>query len=72
MSPINLHDIYPVTAGIRVGTLLESGEHDNVKRATPALLKLASFRESLLLHFSNTCRHKTFNSQCADTRIPLT
>lgn len=34
---------FPTTAGIRAGTLLESGERDNVKRARPAHFKLASF-----------------------------
>ena len=51
MSPINLHDFFPATAGIRVGTLLELGERDNVKRAGPAHLKLASFEVKIISSF---------------------
>lgn len=42
MSPINLHDFFLATAGIRVESLRELGERDNVERAGPALSKLAS------------------------------
>lgn len=51
MSPINLHDFFPATAGIRVETLLELGEHDNVKRAGPAPFKLASFEIKIITQF---------------------
>lgn len=51
MSPINLHDFFPATAGIRVGTLLELGERDNVKRAGPARFKLASFEVKIITSF---------------------
>lgn len=51
MSPINLHDFLLATAGIRVGTLLELGERDNVERAGPALFKLASFEVEIIHSF---------------------
>lgn len=51
MSPINLHDFFLVTAGIRVGTLLELGERDNVERVGPALFKLASFEVKIINSF---------------------
>lgn len=42
MSPINLHDFFPVTAGIRADTLPELEEHDIVKRSGPALCKVVT------------------------------
>lgn len=54
MSPINLHDFFLATAGIRVGTLLELGERDNVERAGPAPFKLASLEAEIINSFRST------------------
>ena len=78
MSPINLHDIFPATAGIRVGTLLELGERVNVKSAGPARFKLTSFEVKIITSFRDKVDsyNKTSNHQCVYLRtqyscIPL-
>lgn len=66
MSPINLHDFFLTTAGIRAGTLLELGERDNVERSDPVPFKLASLEVRLINSFRSrmwSCRtstHKKF------------
>lgn len=64
MSPINLHDFFLATAGIRAGTLPELGERDNVERSGPAPFKLASLEVGIINSFRSrmwrcrTCTHK--------------
>lgn len=62
MSPINLHDFFPATAGIRAGTLQELGERDNVERSGPAPFKLAGLEVGIIHSFRTqrcrTCTHE--------------
>lgn len=59
MSPINLHDFFLATAGIRDGTLPELGERDNVKRSGPAPFKLASLEVGIINSLSRMWRCRT-------------